>query len=256
MITNLAYFFKKILPTTYNSLHSLILLIQLHQIYHTMNVNNYNFITDPESGELVNVNSSGGRLILHKYLLQITNIQEGNQNDTIHTHTHVHTHTTPTNTHTHTHTHIHTNIPENVSPQESVVSTGNTFKFHGRHFKKHAAEHITYQGSYVGRPQLTKYLEKKIAQMEEIVHDKFGLHFDQCIIVKKPWKRIGRRWNAATGGFECGVIESGVALNYTFVTNDGSIMWRKRGDSHGTINKVYTKNSSIHYTHWMRNPSI
>ena len=47
-----------------------------------------------------------------------------------------------------------------------------------------------------------------------------------------------------------------LALNYTFVTNDGSIMWRKRGDSHGTINKVYTKNSSIHYTHWMRNPSI
>ena len=49
-----------------------------------MSFNNYNFITDPESGELVNVNSSGGRLILHKYLLQITNIQEGNQNDTIH----------------------------------------------------------------------------------------------------------------------------------------------------------------------------
>ena len=217
-----------------------------------MSVNNYNFITDPDSGELVNVNSSRGRLILHKYLLQITNIQEGNQNDTIHTHTHVHTHThtTPTNTHSHTH------IPENVSPQESVVSTGNTFKFHGRHFKKHATDHITYQGSYVGRPQLTKYLEKKIAQMEEIVHEKFGLHFDQCIIVKKPWERKGRRWNADTGGFETAVTESGVALNYTFVTNDGSIMWRKRGDSHGTINKVYTKNSSIHYTHWMRNPSI
>ena len=73
--------------------------------------------------------------------LQITNIQEVTQNDTIYTHTHVHTHkyTTPNKTHTH----IHTNIPENVSPQESVVSTGNTFKFHGRHFKKHATDQIT-----------------------------------------------------------------------------------------------------------------
>ena len=38
-----------------------------------------------------------------------------------------------------------------------------------------------------------------------------------------------------------GVVEKGVALNYTFITKRGKLMWRKAGVSHGTRNKIYTK---------------
>ena len=81
--------------------------------------------------------------------------------------------------------------------------------------------------------------------MEEIIMNNFGLHFEHCIIAKKPW--VYR---------QPGYSETGVALNYTFITNDGSIMWRKRGDKHGTINKVYTRNNSTYHTKWMNNPTI
>ena len=206
-----------------------------------MSNNNYNFVIDPISGEKYPINTSEGRTILHNYFLHLdgklkdVNSQVSSVNnpeeDAISYESSVN------------------NPEEDASSQESsAVDIGeNKIKFHGRYFKKHLDEHIIYEGPFSGRPELSKYVENKISQMEKIIANRFGLHFTYCVIAKKPW--VYHRGM----GYE---PEKGVAVNYTFITNDDSLMWRKTGDSHGTRNMVYTKNNSTYYTTWMKNPTL
>ena len=119
------------------------------------------------------------------------------------------------------------------------------FRFQNRTFKKHNQKHIIYNGSFAGRPTLSNYVEKQIAKVSSEL-DALGKSFTTCIIEKRPWTLFR----------PCNVTERGIAVNYTFITGDGELMWRKTGKSHGTRNKIYTKKLSKYYTHWLNNPTI
>ena len=73
-----------------------------------------------------------------------------------------------------------------------------------------------------------------------------GTDFATAVVEKRPW----------TTHRPYGVVEKGVALNYTFITKCGKLMWRKSGLSHGTRNKIYTKKGSEFYTFWLKNPTL
>ena len=119
------------------------------------------------------------------------------------------------------------------------------FRFQNRTFKKHNQEHTIYNGSFADRPTLSNYVEEQIAKVSSVL-DALGKSFTTCIIEKRPWI-LFRPYN---------VTERGIAVNYTFITGDGELMWRKTGQSHGTRNKIYTKTLSKYYTHWLNSPTI
>ena len=119
------------------------------------------------------------------------------------------------------------------------------FQFQGRLYKKYNPNNIIYEGSFSERPKLSDNWEKKIFEVENTLSSIFSIKFDTCIIERKKWKK---KWG--------GKQKTGVTINFTFITNNGELMWRKNGYGHGTANKIYTKKKSQFYTLWLRNPSI
>ena len=119
------------------------------------------------------------------------------------------------------------------------------FQFQGRSYKKHNPNNIIYEGDASERPQLKRRWEEKIFEIENILYSRFHIKFDTCIIEKKKWKKIC--W---------GKEKSGISTNFTFISDDGKIMWRKTGYESGTANKIYTGKKNQFYTKWIRNPSI
>ena len=134
----------------------------------------------------------------------------------------------------------------NQSVEISTDSSANSkFKFHGRSFKNYDPQYVVYNGPFSGIPDLPKTLQKKISRVREALQD-LGTDFSTAVIEKRPW-----RWARPSS-----VEEKGVALNYTFITECGKLMWRKTGVSHGTRNRIYTEKGSQYYTHWLQNPTL
>lgn len=133
----------------------------------------------------------------------------------------------------------------NESAKSSSDNTSSKFKFQGRSYKKYDAQYVVYDGPFSGLPALPRNLEKKISEVR-IALQNLGTDFATAVIEKKPW----------TTHRPYGVVEKGVALNYTFITECGKLMWRKAGVSHGTRNKIYTKHGSQFYTFWLKNPTL
>lgn len=120
------------------------------------------------------------------------------------------------------------------------------FRFQNKLYKNHKREYIIFDADVKNRPKLNGYWERTIAKMNSIL-TRFGKKFEKCIIVKQPWKIC--HWD---GKFR----EKGVATNFTFITGDGELMWRKIGVGHGTCNKVYVKGRNEYYTTWMKKPFV
>jgi len=141
-----------------------------------------------------------------------------------------------------------------ISPTNSVFGSSDLmkyitdyigkFRFQNRLYKTHNREHIIFDGNVKYRPELTPYWEKTIKKMNSTLA-KLDKKFEKCIIVKQPWTI--RHWD---GTFR----EKGVATNFTFITDDRELMWRKIGIGHSTCNKVYVKGRNDFYTTWLKNP--
>ena len=113
-------------------------------------------------------------------------------------------------------------------------------------YKNHKREYIIYDGDIKYRPKLNRYWERTLKRMNSTLA-KFNKRFKTCIIVKQPWTI--RHWD---GTFR----EKGIATNFTFITEDGELMWRKIGVGHGTCNKVYVKGMNEYYTTWLKRPVV
>ena len=135
--------------------------------------------------------------------------------------------------------------PHEESAKESNDSSPGKFKFQGRSYKNYDPEYVVYDGPFSGLPALPKNLKKKISEVRKALQS-LGTDFATAVIEKRPW----------TAHRPYGIVEKGVALNYTFITKCGKLMWRKSGDSHGTRNKIYTKSGSEFYTFWLQNPTL
>ena len=148
---------------------------------------------------------------------------------------------------------IYMNMLEEAQEPQQAESTNvsdnytssNKFKFQGRTYKNYDPQYVVYDGPFSGLPALPKNLEKKISEVRMALQN-LGTDFGTAVIEKRPW----------TTHRPYGVVEKGVALNYTFITKCGKLMWRKSGDSHGTRNKIYTKKGSEFYTFWLKNPTL
>ena len=131
------------------------------------------------------------------------------------------------------------------SAKQSNDSLPGKFKFQGRTYKNYDPQYVVYDGPFSGLPALPKNIEKKISDVIEALYF-LGTKFTTAVVEKRPW----------TTHRPYGKIEKGVALNYTFITECGKLMWRKSGLSHGTRNKIYTKKGSEFYTFWLQNPTL
>lgn len=119
------------------------------------------------------------------------------------------------------------------------------FQFQGRSYKRHNPNYIIYEGPSSERPRLTRRWEEKIFEIENVMFSLFGITFATCIIEKRKWEK--NCW---------GKEKSGISTNFTFISNDGKIMWRKTGYGSGTSNKIYTGKKNQFYTNWLCNPSV
>ena len=144
-------------------------------------------------------------------------------------------------------------LQEAEEPQQAEstnVSDNNTssskFKFQGRSYKNYDPQYVVYDGPFSGLPALPKNIEKKISAVRKALQN-LGTDLATAVIEKRPWSTARPYQNEP---------EKGVALNYTFITECGKLMWRKTGVSHGTRNKIYTKKGSEFYTFWLKNPSL
>lgn len=143
-------------------------------------------------------------------------------------------------------------LEESQEPQQAEstnVSDNNKssskFKFQGRTYKNYDPQYVVYDGPFSGLPALPKNLEKKISVVRMALQN-LGTDFATAVVEKRPW----------TTHRVYGVVEKGVALNYTFITECGKLMWRKVGVSHGTRNKIYKEKGSEFYTFWLQNPTL
>ena len=132
------------------------------------------------------------------------------------------------------------------SAKESNGNTSAKFKFQGRSYKNYDPKYVVYDGPFSGLPALPKNIEKKISDVIEALYF-LGTKFTTAVVEKRPWS-TARPYQSEP--------EKGVALNYTFITECGKLMWRKTGVSHGTRNKIYTKKGSEFYTFWLKNPTL